>query len=228
MKTFAIVLAAGSSTRFGKETKKQFFKINGLEVLCYSLKTFNASSLVDKIIVVSSKEDIDNTKELVDCYNFEKVDSVVAGGKTRQESVKNGLDAIEEDGYVLIHDSARPLVDEKIIASLINGLKDADGVTPAIKIVDTIVKAKNGELLSFENRDELYRVQTPQAFKVSVIKEAHEKFSGEGATDDTQLVKTLNKKVAIIPGEEKLKKITTLEDTHAIEAYIEQNEHLQN
>lgn len=228
MKTFAVVLAAGSSTRFQRNTKKQFFKVKGREVLYYSLNTFNNSELIDEIIVVSSSEDFETVTKLVNANNFTKVKAIVVGGNVRQESVKNGLDFIKEDGYVLIHDSARPLVDEKIISSLMEALKDADGATPAIKVVDTIVKSRNGELLSFENRDELYRIQTPQAFKVNLIKEAHQKFEGKEATDDTQLVKLLGKKVVIIPGEEKLRKITTLEDTHAIEAYIEQNEYLQN
>lgn len=228
MKTFAVVLAAGSSTRFQRNTKKQFFKVKGREVLYYSLNTFNNSELIDEIIVVSSSEDFETVTNLVNANNFTKVKAIVVGGNVRQESVKNGLDFIKEDGYVLIHDSARPLVDEKIISSLMEALKDADGATPAIKVVDTIVKSRNGELLSFENRDELYRIQTPQAFKVNLIKEAHQKFEGKEATDDTQLVKLLGKKVVIIPGEEKLRKITTLEDTHAIEAYIEQNEYLQN
>ncbi len=228
MKTFALLLAAGSSTRFAHNTKKQFFKIKGKEVLYYSLNAFNSSKLIDEIIVVSSLEDIEEIQHLVKVYNFTKVRTVVVGGKVRQESVKNGLEAIKDDGYVLIHDSARPLVDEKIISSLLTALKDGDAATPAIKVVDTIVKVKNGELLSFENRDELYRIQTPQAFKINVIKEAHQKFEGKEATDDTQLIKLLGKKVCIIPGEEKLRKITTLEDTNAIEAYIEQNEHLQN
>lgn len=228
MKTFAVVLAAGSSTRFQRNTKKQFFKVKGREVLYYSLNTFNNSELIDEIIVVSSSEDFETVTNLVNANNFTKVKAIVVGGNVRQESVKNGLDFIKEDGYVLIHDSARPLVDEKIISSLMEALKDADGATPAIKVIDTIVKSRNGELLSFENRDELYRIQTPQAFKVNLIKEAHQKFEGKEATDDTQLVKLLGKKVVIIPGEEKLRKITTLEDTHAIEAYIEQNEYLQN
>ena len=228
MKTFAVVLAAGSSTRFQRNTKKQFFKVKGREVLYYSLNTFNNSELIDEIIVVSSSEDFETVTNLVNANNFTKVKAIVVGGNVRQESVKNGLDFIKEDGYVLIHDSARPLVDEKIISSLMEALKDADGATPAIKVVDTIVKSRNGELLSFENRDELYHIQTPQAFKVNLIKEAHQKFEGKEATDDTQLVKLLGKKVVIIPGEEKLRKITTLEDTHAIEAYIEQNEYLQN
>ena len=227
MKTFAVVLSAGSSSRFAQEEKKQFYLIKGKPVLWYSLNAFNSSKRIDEIIVVAAKEDLEKVKEIV--KEFNKVKSVVIGGSSRQESVKNGLDAIkEENGFVLIHDSARPLVDEDIISRLLQSLEKFDGATPAIKVVDTTVKAVDGELISFENRDLLYFIQTPQAFRLDVIKKAHVKFLGQNATDDTQLVKLLGKKVAIIEGKEKLKKITKLEDTNAIEAYIEKNEYLQN
>lgn len=229
MKTFAIILSAGNSTRFGGTTKKQFYLLNGKPVLYYSLYAFNNSKAIDEIVLVTSKDDLANVKQFVLDHKFNKVRNVVIGGDTRQQSVKNGLDVIKElEGNVLIHDAARPLVDEDIINRLIEGLKDADGVTPALKVFDTIVKAKNNELVSYENRDELYRIQTPQAFKLDVIKLAHESFKGINATDDSQLVKQLNKKVVIIDGNEKLRKITKLEDTDALEAYIVKNEQLQN
>lgn len=230
MKTFAIVLLAGSSTRFSSETKKQFFEINGKPVMFYSIDAFNKSKLIDEIVLVTAKEDIERVKEFVKENDFNKVKNVVIGGSVRQESVRNGLDAIDEkDGFVLIHDGARPLVDEDTISSLINALDKFDGVSPAIKMVDTIVKAnENGEISSFEDREQYFRIQTPQAFKLELIKKAHRDFASEAMTDDLQLIKLLNKKVGIIPGKEQLMKITKLEDTHAIEAYIRQNEHLQN
>ena len=228
MKNYALILSAGSSTRFGGTIKKQFYKLNNKPVLFYSLNAFNKSKLIDEIVLVTSKEDIELVSQFVKDNHFQKVSQIVVGGKVRQESVKHGLDVIKEDGNVLIHDAARPLVDEEIISSLINALKSNDGATPAIKVVDTILKVENNELSSYEDREKLYRIQTPQAFKLNVIKEAHVKFLGKNATDDTQLVKLLGKKVAIVPGKEQLRKITTLEDTNALEAYIKNNEYLQN
>lgn len=229
MKTFAIILSAGNSTRFGGTTKKQFYLLKGKPVLYYSLKSFNEAKAIDEIVLVTLKKDIEKVKQFVLENNFNRVKLVVSGGDTRQQSVKNGLDAINEsNGIVLIHDAARPLVDEGIINNLIKALDNADGATPALKVFDTIVKANNNELVSYENRDELYRIQTPQAFKLDVIKLAHETFLGENATDDSHLVKQLHKKVVIINGKEKLRKITKLEDTDALEAYIEKNEQLQN
>ena len=228
MKTYALILSAGSSTRFGGTIKKQFYKINDKPILFYSLNAFNKSKLIDEIVLVTSKEDIELVKAFVNENNFNKVSQIVVGGDVRQKSVKHGLDVINDNGYVLIHDAARPLVDEEIISSLLNALKTNDGAAPAIKVVDTIIKVENNELSSYEDREKLYRIQTPQAFRLNVIKEAHVKFLNENATDDTQLVKLLGKKVAIVPGKEQLRKITTLEDTNAIEAYIKNNERLQN
>lgn len=228
MKTFAIILSAGSSTRFGGNVKKQFFKINHYPVLYYSLSVFNKSPMIDEIVLVVAKEDYEIVKQFVKNYSFRKVKSIVFGGATRQESVKNGLDTVSEDGYVLIHDAARPLVDEEVIDSLIEKLDDYEGAAPALPVVDTIIKCENNELSCFEDRESLYRIQTPQAFRLDVIKEAHKKYEGRNATDDTQLVKLLNKKVAIVPGKEQMMKITRLEDTDAIEAYIKKNENLQN
>ena len=229
MKTYGVILSGGKSSRFHGTIKKQFYLIKDKPVLYYSLKTFNDASRIDEIILVATKEDFKISEELVQKYNFRKVTHVVIGGYTRQESVHSGLEAIkDEDGKVLIHDAARPLVDEDIINKLIDKLDEYDGAAPALKVFDTIIKVENEELVSFENRDLLYRIQTPQAFKLDVIKEAHRKFNDLNATDDTQLVKLLSKKVAIIEGKEKFRKITKLEDTNAIEAYIEKNEYLQS
>ena len=229
MKTFAVILSAGSSTRFEGNTKKQFYLIDNKPILYYSLNAFNSSNLIDEIVLVTAKEDLEKVKLFVNENRFNKVKSIVIGGASRQESVKNGLDAIkDEDGLVLIHDSARPLVDEEIISKLVNELKVFDGSAPAIKVVDTIVRANNNELSSFEDRECLYRIQTPQAFKLNIIRKAHVKFLGKNVTDDTQLVKLLGGKVSLIEGKESLRKVTKLEDTNAIEAYIKNHEYLQN
>ena len=229
MKTYGIILSGGSSSRFHGTIKKQFYLIKGKPVLYYSLKTFNDARSIDEIVLVATKEDYKISSELVEQYNFKKVRHIVVGGFTRQESVRHGLEAInDKEGKVLIHDAARPLVDEDIINQLVDKLDEYDGAAPALKVFDTIIKVENEELISFENRDLLYRIQTPQAFKLDVIKEAHVKFQDLNATDDTQLVKLLSKKVAIIEGKEKFRKITKLEDTNAIEAYIEKNEQLQS
>ena len=228
MKTFGIILSAGSSTRFGGTIKKQFYELAGKPVLYYSLSTFNNSKFIDEIVLVTSKEDLKQVGSFVKDNKFNKVKEIVVGGETRQESVKNGLDKINEDGYVLIHDAARPLVDEEIISNLVSALKDNDASAPAIKLVDTIIRMNNDELVNFENRDELFAIQTPQAFHINKIKKAHEQFLGKNATDDLNLIKSLGGKIKIIPGKNSLQKITKLEDTNVVEAYIKKNEYLQD
>ena len=224
MKTSAIILLAGSSTRFCSETKKQFFEIKGKPLMLYSLEAFERSNEIDDIVLVVAKDDFNKVNELVKSNNYKKVSHVVIGGKARQESVKNGLDVIS-NGYVLIHDAARPLVDNEIIVNLKHALAKFDGVAPALESVNTIARAdKDGNILSFENRNELYQIQTPQAFKVGIIKEAHQKGEGSNATDDLQLVKLLNKKVGIIPGKEKYLKVTKQSDIKLIEDYLKEDE----
>lgn len=218
MKTFAIVLLAGNSSRFQSDTKKQFFVLKNKPVYLYSIEAFNNSKYIDEIVLVTSKDDLTKIKKETSTFN--KVKHVVEGGEVRQESVKRGLDVIKDDGYVLIHDAARPLVDDEIISSLIDALKEFDGATPALKVVDTIAKSKDGTIDSFGDRNVFYRIQTPQAFKIKAIKEAHEKFAGKNASDDTTLLCMLNKKVKLVEGKEKLRKITRLEDVNALQAFI--------
>lgn len=224
MKTTAIILLAGSSTRFSSETKKQFFEINNKPLMLYSLETFEHSNEIDDIVLVVAKDDFNEVNELVKSNKFKKVNNVVIGGKTRQESVNNGLSVVQ-DGYVLIHDAARPLIDNEIIANLKHALSKFDGVAPALESVNTIARVdKEGNILTFENRNELYQIQTPQAFKVGIIKETHERFKESNATDDLQLVKLLNKKVGIIPGKEKYLKVTKQSDIKLIEDYLKEDE----
>lgn len=229
MKNFGIILLAGSSSRFASQTKKQFYLIKDKPVLFYSINAFEKSNYIDEIIVVCAKEDVEKVTSLLKDYSFKKIKCIVKGGNSRQKSVFNGLAKIDEDGKVLIHDAARPLVSQKIIEELIKGLDEFDGVVPALKVVDTIVKADDNSLVSsFEDRNYLYRVQTPQAFITTKIKAAHVMYSDLNLTDDSQLMIKYGGQVKIIEGEEKLQKITKLEDTNAIKAYIEEDERLQN
>lgn len=226
MKTFAIILLAGSSTRFSSETKKQFFEIKNKPLMLYSLETFDKSKVIDEIVLVVAPTDFDKVQDLINSKGYKKISSIVKGGKLRQESVKNGLDAIKKnEGIVLIHDAARPLVDNKIIIDLKQALERFDGVSPALESVNTIARVdKDGKIISFENRNELYQIQTPQAFKLEIIKQAHENSKNSNATDDLQLVKQINKTVGIIPGNQKYLKVTTQSDIKLIEDYLKEDE----
>lgn len=200
-----IIASAGSGTRFGGMLPKQFISLGKETVLETAVRKFEEHEKIDRIICVCSSEYFDETKKLLG--KFSKVTDVVLGGKERQDSVNNGLKLVE-DGIVLIHDAARPFVTKEVIDRVIEKAKTVSCV-PGVKVKDTI-RTKEGNL----KRDELFSVQTPQGFKVEVIKEAYEKAFEEGfyGTDDAGLVDRLGERVEIVEGDYCNIKITTKED----------------
>lgn len=230
MKNSLIILLAGNSTRFSNKIKKQFFSINNKPLIYYTISSFEKSPLIDEISLVCQKEDKTLLNKIIEQYNFKKIINIVIGGKTRQESVKNAIDSLslKDDDNLLIHDGARPLVSSSFIENIIKALENNEAATAAIKMEDTIAIANNDFVISsFEDREKYYRIQTPQAFKFGVIKMAHELAKNDSASDDAQLVKAIGKKVAIVLGDKKMFKVTTLEDAFYIESIVK-NEQLQN
>ncbi len=211
MEIYALILASGSGSRAGLAIPKQFYKIESKTMLEYSVSAFQSHSLINKIIVVSNPDFMDLTKSAV--RSFSKVAGVIPGGKTRQESSYKGLLQINNtNARVLIHDSARPFVSEKIISDCINALDKYSAVNVAVSSADTIMQIDNNNIITnVLDRSGLIRCQTPQCFDYSVIKKAHElavkdKFT---ATDDIGLV--LKYKLAgiyAVQGSEKNIKIT--------------------
>ncbi len=217
MKKYAVILFSGDSSRFGCETPKQFYEINDKPLIYYTIKSFMDSPLVDGIILVTKKEYIEKVASYCFEYQFRKIIGIAAGGSSRQESAFNGLallsDDAKDDDIVLIHDGARPIVSKKIIGDLILALRDHEGATVALKSTDTIalVDNKHKEMVGVLNREEVYRIQTPQAFRFKTIFEAHKLYKGKNVTDDTQLLQGVYP-IKIIDGDENLIKITRLSD----------------
>lgn len=212
----AIIMAAGKGSRMGQCVNKQFLEIKNKPILYYTLKAFSECSCIDDIIVVVAVGDLDYCRdEIVNKYNFFKVVDVVVGGKERQDSVLNGLKAVTNCEIVLIHDGARPFINESIInsATLYANLYGATacGVRPkdTIKIVDS-----EGFSMKTPNREMLFCVQTPQAFRYDLILRCHKKISEEGisVTDDTMVVERYGNKVYLYEGSYNNIKITTPED----------------
>lgn len=211
----ALILASGKGTRFGKETPKQFIEVNGLPLIIYTLSAFEKCNAIDEIVVVTSNEFIPLIESYKDKYNIKKLTKVVLGGETRQMSSYNGLKALnaKDDDIVLIHDAARPLVNERIILDNIKACESADAVVTAIQVTDTTIsKSDTNNIKGVIDRNSIVSVQTPQTFKYKLIKEAHEKAKDSTATDDAQLVYKLGKTVQIVEGDKKNIKITTQED----------------
>ncbi len=229
-KITAIVLATGSGSRMKSKTKKQFMEIKGKPVIWYSLFEFEKSR-VDEIILVTGKEDIDYCKkEIVEKYNLKKIKNVVAGGSERYESVYNGLKEVTGN-IVLIHDGARPLINNEIIERSIEGTIKSDACVVGVPVKDTIKRAnKEGYIIDTPNRSELWITQTPQSFKTDLVKMAYKKMKEElekgnttlNITDDAMVVEEFTtNQVRFVQGDYKNIKVTTPEDIDIAELFIE-------
>lgn len=215
-KNCALVVAGGKGTRMGENINKLFLKLKDEPILAHTLKVFENSYLIDNIVLVAAKEEIKYCEsEIILKYNIKKLQKIVAGGNERQQSVLNGLNAIESSDIVLIHDGARPFVSEKIIR---DGIKYAElygacacGVEPK----DTIkIKSIDGFSKATPNRSELFCVQTPQCFKLELIKNSHRELSDKKitVTDDTMVAELAGHKVYLYEGSYSNIKMTTPED----------------
>ena len=214
---YALILAAGKGLRLGNKTPKQFLKVDDKPIFVYPLETFNNSKDIDSIVIVANEDYFSFIKDNAETYGINKLIGIVQGGESRQESVKRGLDYLSsfarDNDIILIHDSARALVNETIIHDNVLAMKKYDAVTTAIKASDTIISSKDGKGIGQAlDRNELYLVQTPQTFRFKVIKEAHEKVQNSGFTDDSQIVKQMGIEVGIVEGHKNNFKITTIED----------------
>ena len=176
----AVIVAGGSSTRFGGDIPKQFIQINGREILDYSVSTFSAHSLIDEVVIVCHKNWMDHVStNYPDC-------NVIEGGGVRQDSSLNGVNAVSNKAEnVLIHDAARPLVTGQIITECLSALKDADGSAPILEPSNSLVKW-DGKSAIFVDRSEIHFMQTPQCFKKDIITDALK--SNITGTDEVGLV----------------------------------------
>ena len=214
-----IILSGGRGKRMGADISKQFISVNDKPILYYTIKKFMDNKLIDEIILVLPKDEIDYCKREVLEKNDLKVDKIVEGGKERQDSVFNGLKAIEKTDIVLIHDGARPFVTDRIIEEGINSAKKFKSAAPGVMLKDTIkIKDENGLSKETLKREELVAVQTPQVFDYNLILECHKKIKENNikVTDDTMVVEKFGHKVFLYDGEYTNIKITTSEDLSKI------------
>ena len=219
----AIVLAGGRGKRMNYHKSKQFIEIKGKPVLVYTLEKFIYNKSIDEVILVLPEDEVDYCKkEVLQKYSL-KVDRIVIGGKERQDSVFNALEAMEKANIVLIHDGARPFISEKIIEEGIKYANIYGAAAPGVTPKDTI-KIKNEDNISVDtpDRNTLVAVQTPQCFKYDEIYQCHRKIKEENAivTDDTSVVERYGYKVYLYEGDYTNIKITTPEDLILAERLI--------
>ncbi len=226
-KYVAIVLAGGSGKRMNASVHKQYLLIKEKPVLYYSLKAFEDSA-VDEIVLVVGAGEIDYCRqEIVEKYGFKKVKAIVTGGKERYHSVFEGLKAVQNADYVLIHDGARPFVDEEIIRRTMLSVKEYQACVVGMPVKDTIKIADEKQYAKeTPERKYVWMVQTPQAFSFEMIYDAYEKMlQNENAaiTDDAMVLESMTShKVRLIEGSYRNIKITTPEDLIIAEAYLAQ------
>ncbi len=211
----AIILAGGKGKRMGKDISKQFILVKDKPIIYYTIKKFSDCKLIDEIILVLPKDEIEYCKkEVLEKYSL-KVDKIIAGGKERQDSVYNGLKALKNSDIVLIHDGARPFVSEKIILEGIENAKKYGAAAPGVMPKDTI-KVKDELSFSKETlkRESLIAIQTPQVFKKDIIVKCHERVREDNisVTDDTMVVEKYGYKVYLYDGDYTNIKVTTPED----------------
>ena len=217
MKADAIIVSAGKGQRFMEGKKKQFYLLSGKPILAHTLDQFETCPLVRSTLLVVSEEDMDYTlKEIVEKYKYRKISQIVPGGKRRQDSVKNGMDALAKAvDIVMIHDGVRPFVTRAMIEDSIHSAERFGAVVVAMPVKDTIKMSNpDGTVLKTLDRESLWQAQTPQTFQAKVIREAYTKAAEDDfvGTDDASLVERLGVKVHILPGSYTNIKITTPED----------------
>lgn len=191
LKNYGIILASGSGSRYGADIPKQFVKIAGKTILEHTIEVFEKADGINEIFVVITPEYRTMAEEILLKNNYKKVSKLLNGGAIRKESSFIGISAIEEDeANVLIHDCARPFITQKIISDCIEALKTYNAVDVAIPSADTIVEVdENNIIKNIPNRSKLKRGQTPQCFKLSTIKKAHELSKNDSNfTDDCGLI----------------------------------------
>lgn len=236
----AVVLAAGRGKRMGTKVAKQYLEIGGKPLLYYTLRAFEQSPLIDAVVlVVGDAEQVVWCREkLADTCHFSKVDTITLGGRERYDSVFRALGVIRDtmcvqaqEGYVFIHDGARPVVTPEILERCLNAVRQYDACAAAMPVKDTIKLAdEDGFAASTPRRDLLWTVQTPQTFTFSLIFQAYQEMmrtraqweaDGLKITDDAMVVETFTeRKVKLVEGSYENLKVTTPEDLILAEAFL--------
>ncbi len=236
LKSIVLIPAAGSGRRMGAATSKQYLQLLGKPLLAHTIALFDQHPLVEAIYPIVLADDREYCqREILDRYQFKCVRRLIAGGKERQDSVRNGLAALIEDGYdqprrpVLIHDGARPLFNADLLAALMDSIDTSGACIIAVPAKDTIKQVIQGQIVSSPPRDQLWQAQTPQGFHFDILNKAvHQQISSAvPATDDAAMVAAAGYPVQVLAGEDRNIKITTPGDlliaTALLDSYKEKS-----
>lgn len=220
-RTVALLVAAGQGNRAGGDVPKQFRLIAGKAVLVHAVDALASHHAIDAVYIVVGAGQESAARDLLP---DRPIAAIVEGADSRRGSVRAGLEAIAAKGgadHILIHDAARPFLPPEVVDRLLVALKQAPGAVPALSVADTLVRGEAGRAGDVVERSGLFRVQTPQAFHFRAILAAHRTWdSSREATDDAQMLKAGGHGVILVPGDERLEKLTYPHDFARAEARL--------
>ena len=217
MKKVALIVAGGKGERMNSKIPKQFLLLNNVPILMHTIKRF---ANFEEIFLVLPKSQFDYWNKLCKDSDFSCRYSLIEGGGTRFQSVKNGLEKIESGVIVMIHDGVRPIISKDLIARLIAQNKKGTGVVPIIPMKESIRKVERGKSKHLDRKN-LFQVQTPQCFRSTDIKEAYKTEFSELFTDDASVLENAGYKIETTLGDEKNLKITTSEDLKIADLFMQ-------
>ena len=224
----ALIPAAGTGSRIGGPRAKQFLELDGTPILIHTLHRFEECERIDQIVVVLPAAETAGFLALAAKYNLKKITRVISGGSERQESVAKGLESINSPNaeIVVVHDGVRPFVTVSQIIDVIERAKEVGAALLALPVTDTVKEVNDGLVTRTLDRKHIYLAQTPQAFRVELLREAHRKAKAENllATDDAALVERLGASVAIVEGSSRNIKITRPSDLALAELILQETE----
>lgn len=213
--------------RMGAAVNKQYLLLDGRPILARTLQLFQDAAFIDEVYPIVPADEVDFCqREVIDRYGLDKVKGIITGGAERQNSVLNGLralDGCDGDDIVVIHDGVRPFVPPEVILRSVESAMAYAGAVVAVPVKDTVKSVRDGFAVETPPRESLWLAQTPQTFRYGVIRSAHERAEAEGflGTDDASLLERLGEKVHLVMGDYRNIKITTPEDMLLAAAFLQ-------
>jgi len=227
MKVTVIIAAAGAGRRMKADRPKQLLVLNDSPILVYTIRKFDRCGLVDRIVVAAPQESVDEIRKIVLAAGFSKPVSVVQGGARRQDSVATAMQHMDSDTTIVaVHDAVRPFVSVEEIEMVIRAADKQGAAVLAIPIVDTVKQIRRDLIDSTLTREHLVLAQTPQVFRVEVLREAYERAKKDEyyGTDESSLVERMDYPVAIVRGSERNIKITRPADLSLACFYLQEEQ----
>jgi 2-C-methyl-D-erythritol 4-phosphate cytidylyltransferase len=221
-----IIPAAGQGKRMGAGKNKLLLELNSIPVFIHSLKVFEEDELCDGIILAIHPQDEAEFNSLLKKHEVKKVLELVPGGEERQDSIYNALKTVKRDGIILVHDAARPFIRKEHIHRLLETAQETGAAIIGVRAKDTMKTVRNDVVMATVERSSLWAVQTPQAFRFSLLRSAYEQAEKDGfiGTDDSSLVERISHPVTMVEGDYDNIKLTTQEDLFFAQAILQKRQ----